>query len=138
MASNPLARSLRTHAVRTIGGDTYFTPAEATDHVESTLRTILAAESVIPVLRGPAHVLNAARNHAGYRRAYERVLDFEHRLAALCKSLHVNYVSARGPAADSESFLTDQTHDDLPTRRIFGELEGRAIAEAWLAATATS
>ena len=134
VASNPLARSLRTYAVRTIGGDTYFTPAEATAHVEATLRTVLSAESVIPVLRGPAHILNSSRNHAGYLRAQARVFDFERRLAALCGALHVSYVSARGPAADAESFLPDQTHDDLPTQRVFGELEGRAIAEAWLAA----
>lgn len=136
VSSHPLARNIRQYAVRTIGGDTYFTPAEATAHVEATLRTILAAESMVPALRGPSHVLNSARNHAGYLRAYERILDFERRLATLCTSLHVSYVSARGPAADSESFLPDQTHDDLPTQRIFGELEGRAIAEAWRAAVA--
>lgn len=137
VASNPVARTVREYAVRTIGGDTYFTPAEATAHVEATLKTILSAESVVPVLRGPAHVLNSARNHAGYLRAQARVFDFERRLAALCSTLHVSYVSARGPAADAESFLPDQTHDDLPTQRIFGELEGRAIAEAWLAAVAS-
>lgn len=134
IATNPVAARLREYAVRTIGGDTHFTPAEAAGHVEDILRVVLKAESVVPVLRGPAHSHNSAGNASGLARSQRRVEEFEERLAALCRTLHVSFTSARILADEAATHLADGLHDDLVGQRDFGELEGRAIATAWLAA----
>lgn len=134
IATNPVARRVREYAVRTIGGDTHFTPAEAAGYVEDTLRVILKAESVVPVLRGPAHTHNSAGNAAGLARSQRRVQEFEERLATLSRTLHVSYTSARALADEAATHLADGLHDDLAGQRDFGQLEGKAVADAWLAA----
>jgi hypothetical protein len=134
VASSPLFRAVRRASVRVIGGDPHFTPEEATRHVAETLRVILAHESVIPVVRGPGHTHNAGGDPAGLLRAHARNDAFDAQLAALCATLHVAYASARA-TADNPAFLqADELHDNPEGQRVFGELEGQAIAAAWLAA----
>ena len=134
IASNRAARAIRQWAVRTIGGATYFTPESATDSVAAILRTVLAREATVPVVRGPGHTLNAAGNRAGLERASERNADFDRRLSELCARLHVTYAPARAAVAGPGLLLGDDVHSSIEGARIFGELEGRAIAEAWRAA----
>lgn len=135
VAANPIARKLRQFAGRTIGGEPHFTPEEATDYVAAMLRTILAREAAIPVLRGPGHTHNARGDAAGHTLAERLTDDFDARLTALCAKLHVPYTESRSTA--SPAFLAaDGIHDTIEGQRVFGELEGRAMAEAWLASKA--
>jgi hypothetical protein len=134
IASNRVARAARQWAVRTIGGSTYFTPEAATESVAAILRTVLAREGIVPVVRGPGHTLNAAGNKAGYERALRRNVEFEERLAELCGRLHVVYAPARAIVDSPALLMGDDVHSNIEGSRIFGELEGEAIAEAWLAA----
>jgi hypothetical protein len=136
IASNRFARVLRQWAVRTIGGSTYFTPEGATESVAAILRTVLAREATVPVVRGPGHTLNAAGNKRGYERALRRNIAFDDQLAELCKRLHVAYIPARVVVDSPTLLIGDDVHSNIEGARIFGELEGRGIAEAWLAATA--
>jgi hypothetical protein len=136
IASSGLARVLRQWAVRSIGGSTYFTPEAATESVAAILRSVLAREATVPVVRGPGHTLNAAGNKRGYERALRRNVAFDDQLAELCKRLHVAYIPARA-VVDSPTLLHgDDVHSNIEGSRVFGELEGKAIAETWLAATA--
>jgi hypothetical protein len=133
IAGNPIARKLREFAGRTIGGEPHFAPEEATEYVAAMLRVILAREVAIPVLRGPAHTHNARGDAAGYTLAERLTDDFDARLAALCAKLHVPYTASRN-AASPALLAADGIHDTIEGQRVFGELEGRAMAEAWLAA----
>ncbi len=134
-ASNQAFKALRRLALRTVGGTTYFTPDEATKHVEAVLRQVLTQESVLAVVRGPGHTYNAVGDATGLRVARRRIDEFEARLSDLCQSLHVPYCSTRLVADDPALLQADGVHDNAEGQRIFGELEGKAIAAAWQAAT---
>jgi hypothetical protein len=138
IASNPAARAIRRWAVRTIGGATYFTPESATESVAAILRPVLAREATIPVVRGPGHTLNAAGTRAGLERSSARNADFDRRLADLCARLHVAYAPVREAVSAPGLLLGDDVHSSIAGTRIFGELEGRAIVEAWRAANAAA
>jgi len=131
VASNRAAVWVRRRLVRAIGGDTYFTPGEATRHVEAVLRVILAKESTIAVVRGPGHAHNTAGTARGQRRALARNGEFDEQLAALCARLRVAYVSARPAAAVAESLGRDDVHSTAAGQRAFAELESPVIAKAW-------
>ena len=120
--------------MRTMGGDTYFTPPEATQVVADVLRRVLVREAIVPVVRGPANAHNSSGAPAGRRRAEQVNREFDGLLTAMCQGCHVTYVSATG-ALDNPAYLQrDELHDTAEGHLAIGELEGGAIADAWLAA----
>jgi hypothetical protein len=134
VAANPAFRRVRKLAVRTVGGETYFTPPEATRLVADVLRRVLVQEAIVPIVRGPAHAHNSSGTAAGHRRAAQANREFDALLAAMCLGCHVTYVTASG-ALDNPSFLAnDEVHDTAAGHLAIGTLEGEAIAGAWLAA----
>jgi hypothetical protein len=133
VASNPIARKVRQFAGRTIGGEPHFTVDAGMDYVAALLRTVLAREAAIPVVRGPGPTLNARGDARGHTLAAQRADDFDARLADLCAKLHVTYASAR-TISDPTLLGPDGVHDTIDGHHAAGELEGRAMAAAWLAA----
>lgn len=132
IASNWLARRGRRAAVRTIGGDTYFTPKAAASHVEDMLRVIVKRESVVALVRGPGHTHNSAGTRRAYARAKSRNEAFESELKAVCGRMRVAYVSAFAAAAAS-GLGRDDVHTVEGGERAFAEMEGPAIVKAWMA-----
>jgi len=130
IATNWLARRARRVAVRTIGGDTYFTPAAAAQHVEDMLRVIVTRESVVALVRGPGHTHNSAGTRSVYARAQRRNQAFEAELKAVCGRMRVAYVSAFSAAAAS-ALSADDVHTVEGGERAFAEVEGPAIVKAW-------
>jgi hypothetical protein len=131
-AASRFGKTTRKLLLRTIGGDAYFTPQQVTLHVEAVLRTVLAKESVVPAVRGPGHSINSAGTARGLARAVQRSEQLDALLAAACSRLHVAYVSARAVGHDSSFLLSDELHDGPEGQRLYGEVEGRLIASAWL------
>jgi hypothetical protein len=136
VSANPAFRRVRKLAVRTVGGETYFTPPEATQTVADVLRRVLAREAIIPVVRGPAHAHNSSGTVAGQRRSEQINREFDAPLASMCQGCHVRYATATGTLDNPAYLQGDELHDTAEGHRVIGELEGGAIAEAWLAARA--
>lgn len=136
VASNWLARRARRLAVRAIGGDTYFTPAAAAEHVGDLLRVIRAKESLVTVVRGPGHAHNTAGTKGGLRRAQQRNREFEALLEDLCGKMHATFVSAAPAAAAAHALGKDDVHSTAEGQRAFADLEAKAIAAAWAAGSA--
>ncbi len=126
-------RMIRRAAVRTIGGDTYFTPAAATATVAATLRRIVARESLVAVVRGPFQAHDASGTKTGLARSVARTRHFDSLLAAVCSDLHVPYVSVTH-LDDGRTTLGDGVHSHAMAHHMTAEVEGAAIADAWLAA----
>ncbi|MBI5948488.1 MAG: SGNH/GDSL hydrolase family protein [Chloroflexi bacterium] len=133
VASSSPFRFGRRMAARNVGGDTFFTPAEAAGHVSDVLRRVLARESVVVAVRGPLHIFNSSGTPEGRERSRRRLFEFDALVAEACRNLHVPYASVAGTATP-DLLLPDEVHENAKGARIFGELEGRAVAEAWLAA----
>jgi hypothetical protein len=64
-----------------------------------------------------------------------RLDEFDERLNDLCARLHVHYVTARNLQHESAFLRADELHEGAEGQRLYGELEGRLIAEAWLASS---
>jgi len=124
---------VRQLAARTIGGDVNFTPAEATGLVRAVFRRALSHEALVPVMRGPGMARDSTGTRAGLLRAQRRNGELSALLAEMCQSLHIPYVPV-DDTFDASLLDGDQFHTNEEGQRRQGELEGRAIAEAWLAA----
>lgn len=133
LANNAPFRFARRMAVRTIGGDTYFTPEGAAATVEAVIRRVVARESVLMVVRGPLNPHNAAGNAAGLARSLARNERFNRLVSDSCRDLHVPFVPVMH-LADPQLQLADEVHEAAEGHRIIGEVEGEAIASAVIAA----
>jgi hypothetical protein len=137
-ASSRIAKAGRKLLLRTIGGDTYFTPQQVNDRIEAVLRTVIKNESIVAAVRGPGHSINSPGTARGLARAVRRSEELDRLLAATCARLHVAYASARDIGHSDAHLRSDELHDGPEGQRLYGEVEGRLIAEAWLAATIPS
>jgi hypothetical protein len=133
MIRSPLFRAARRLALRTIGGDVYFRPDEAAEIVGATFRRVVAHESVIPALCGPGFARDASGTAAGRARAARRNMELDQRLTELARSLRIAYTSTRLDF-DPAHLAPDGFHTGVVGQRVQGELEGKLITEAWLAA----
>ena len=124
---------VRRLAGRTIGGDFNFEPAEATAIVEAVFRRALSHEALVPVMRGPGMARDSTGTRAGLLRAQRRNAELSALLAKMCQSLHIPYVPVED-TFDASLLAEDQFHSNEAGQRHQGELEGRAIAQAWIAA----
>lgn len=134
-ASSRVGKASRKFLLRTVGGDTYFTPAQVADCIEAVLRAVLEKESVVAAVRGPGHSINSPGTARGLARAVRRSEDLDRLLTDVCHRLHVAYASARNIGHDSSLLLADELHDGPEGQRLYGEVEGALIARAWLETT---
>jgi hypothetical protein len=119
-------------AVRTIGGDTHMSTQVASERIEALLRAVAQKESVLPIVRGPAHAHNTGGGERGAERARKRLADFEARLQAVCRPLRVPYISVKD-IADVANVSGDDLHTNREGMQELATVEGLAIAEAWRA-----
>jgi len=134
-AESRLGHGVAALALRTIGGDTHFTPGEACERVESLLKVVLGHESAVTVVRGPSYSMASPGDSRASVRAFRRNHEFNTLLAGLCTRLHVEFASAATPTDDLSLRAADGLHTNEHGQRVTGELEGRAIAAAWQGAS---
>lgn len=125
-------------ALRTIGGETYFTPEDVLARMEACMRRILAREHVVLVVRGT----DGGREHRELPRRALAVYEERRRavhlgMAALCRDLSVPYIAreTRRDKADFQLRLgADGFHQGVEGQRLGGIEEGEVLAAAWKAA----
>ncbi|MGE3073539.1 MAG: SGNH/GDSL hydrolase family protein [Dehalococcoidia bacterium] len=119
--------------VRTIGGDTHFTPAEVGAVFDAVFRNIAAKESILPVVRGTNLLLNSAGTKSGMQRTKQRVAALNHETEAACIRHHVTFFPEPPAEALSDSRLGDELHDSPEAHERLGIDDANAILEAWRA-----
>ena len=120
----------RTAVVRTIGGDTHFTPQEVGQTFDGMFRRILEDESILPVVRGTNLLLNSAGTKSGLERSKRRVSALNHEVEAACTRNRVQFFAEPPAAKLSDSRLKDDLHDSAEAHRLLGEDDAAAILEA--------
>ena len=124
-------------ALKTIGGESHFTPEEVVLRVSECIRRVLAKESVVLSVCGPLWQL-AVYTSGARTRAAAGFAQVDGEIRQLCDRLGVGYlplVEVPGAVAQLEDYLPDRIHLKPHMYRIIGEAEGRAMADAWLAAS---
>jgi hypothetical protein len=135
----PLATSRAFHAgrrfaLRTIGGATHFSPPQVVSCMEACIRTVLAHEDVVLVVRGPQTAFSSDAGPRVAARAKQRWWQVERDLQQLCHQLHVEYISFGTPAiadGSSSGYQRDFVHLDSAGHRRRAEIEAAAMATAW-------
>ena len=125
---------VRRGVVRTVGGDTYFSPAEAAEGLRAMLAKVAARESVVPVIRGTGLILNSAGSKAGLRRSIDRVRELNERVADVCAAYRVTFFPERLDSNTSKTRLGDELHDGPEAHGRLGHDDALAILEALAAA----
>jgi len=134
LAYNPVFRAGRRFALKTIGGDVHFEPAEVVAVVEQCARRVLRREGIGLVLRGPRNALTYHNDAAGRARGERRRRETHIALARLAMELHAGYVGSDSPALafdDANAFRGDFVHTTTREHRERGLIEGRALLDAW-------
>ncbi len=117
--------------VRTVGGDTHFTPQEVGEVFDAVFRRIAAKESIVPVVRGTNLLLNSAGTRGGMQRTKQRVAALNHETEAACIRHGVSFFPEPPAEALSESRLGDELHDSASAHERLGIDDANAILEAW-------
>lgn len=120
--------------VRTIGGDTHFTPGEVGEVFDAVFRNIAAKESIVPVVRGTSLLLNSAGTKSGLERTKRRVVELNLKVEASCIRHHVRFFPEVPAARLSGTRLDDDLHDSALAHERLGIDDGNAILEAWQSA----
>jgi hypothetical protein len=136
LVENGAFKAARRAVVRTVGGDTYFTPAEASAEMHRMLAAVVAHESIVPVVRGTGLILNSSGSAAGLQRSIRRVTDLNAGVAAACAAHRVTFVPEAIDSALSTSRLDDEVHDGPEAHERLGRDDARAILSALQAAEA--
>ena len=127
-------KAARTAMIRTIGGDTHFTPGEVGETLDAVFRRIVAHESILVVVRGTSLILNSPGTAAGLRRSKRRIGEMNALVEAACERLHIPFVPEEPTDDVSATRLDDDLHDSAQAHEQLGQAEGRLIADAWLSA----
>lgn len=133
-------RVTRKLALRTIGGDAYFTTGEVLRITEECIKVVVARESTAMVIRGPWSVLGEDGGLDGLRDAESRRLTVNAGLEALCRRYHVKYAGRATTLSEREwKALSrgDGLHANAAGQRERGEAEGAAMVRAWLGPSAS-
>jgi hypothetical protein len=132
-AESRAGKACRRLLLRTIGGDTYFTPRQVHDCIAEVLRVASKRESLVVAVRGPGHSIDASRTARGLARSSARSETLDRLLSELCSESHVAYGSARFIGHGTAHLREDDLHDGPEGQHLYGEVEGKLIARAWLA-----
>jgi hypothetical protein len=134
-----LFQFLRRWTVRAIGGDTHFTPESVLATVEACMRTIVAREDVVLVVRGPLASHGIEVGGRTQRRSDAAWRQVDSGLRKLCASLHVEYAGLDTPL-DTRGSLSaaDLVHPDAAGHRYRAEMEGMLMARGWARASAVA
>jgi hypothetical protein len=125
---------LRTLALRTIGGATYFTADDVLTVTEACIKTVASLERVPMVVRGPLSPIGIGPGEDRRMQAETRRMMVNARLIDLCARHHVEYVGSEatiGQNAWRELSRRDGIHLNAVGHRGRGEAEGRAMVAAW-------
>lgn len=136
LAFTPPFKLVRRVALRTIGGDYYFEPAEVAEIVEECARQVLAHESAGLVVRGPTASLTHHGSVRVQHEADERRTVTNRLLAETCARLRVKYMNIDVSRTESEGlrrFTRDMVHTGAEAHRIRGVTEGEALVALWRA-----
>jgi len=141
-AYRPLATSRAFHlarraGLRWIGGATRFTTGHVVQMMEACIRTILALEELVLVVRGPQTAFSADAGSKVAARAERRWWEVERAMKQLCGQLRVEYISFDTPAfadASAGGYQRDFAHLDAEGHEYRASLEAAAMARAWQAA----
>jgi hypothetical protein len=133
LARNPAWQAARRQLVRTVGGDTHFTPAQVAERIEAVLRVVLAHEHIGVALRGSMTSFDMAIGGAPARRSEARFREVHRRLSEVCTRLHVPYSGQSTP--QPTELQADSIHATAETHRRRGEVEGGLLVRAWAQVT---
>jgi hypothetical protein len=116
-------------ALKTIGGDTYFSPDQVADTVEACVRRIVQHEGVGLVVRGPMAPWSwTSQPEGALRRVHER-------LAGFCAAVHVPYVAVdpdEPPDARMDFWgAGDRLHSNAAGHTWYARIDAEAIVTAW-------
>jgi hypothetical protein len=126
----------RTWLLRTIGGDTHFTPKQVAEVLDEVFAKVAARESIVSVVRGTSLIVNSPGTNAGLRRSLRRVAELNALVEASCRRHRIPFVPEAPSNTVSETRLEDDLHDSAVAHRKLGEEEAEAILAAWKAAHA--
>ena len=116
-------------ALRTIGGDTYFTPEEVVETVEACVRRIIRHEGVGLVVRGQMAPWSWTSQPPGALRSVHTGVQ------RFCAAAHVAYVAADpdGQVDENMDFWRrgDRLHTNAPGHSWYARLDADAIVAAW-------
>lgn len=121
-------------ALKTIGGDVHFEPAEVVATIDQCARRILRREGVGLVIRGPKSSLTHHNDAKGKARGERRRLETHYALERLAAELHAGYVGSEIAVMepdDAGAFRGDFVHITSREHRERGLTEGQALLEVW-------
>lgn len=134
LSHNPVFRGGRRLALKTIGGDVHFEPAEVVATIEQCARRILRREGIGLVIRGPKSALTHHNDAKGRARGERRRLQTHIALERLAAELHAGYVGSATPVVepdDAGAYRGDFVHITSREHRERGLTEGQALLDAW-------
>lgn len=134
MANRQAFRLLRRALLRTIGGATYFQPAEVLEHMTACIQQILRHEEAVPLVACPFGVSGSEGVSPRWRaEAERRRRAVDSGLRSLCASLHIEYLGRETvtPGDPRDGVGPDRVHLGVAGHQAQGEWEGRALAAAW-------
>ena len=124
---------LRRGAQRAIGGETHFTPDEVIQVMKDVVRCVLAKESTVLTVCGPASWF-AMYEEGARRRAQPKLAYVDGELTRFCDKLGVHYLpldAVPGATAAPDEYLPNRIHGTGKVQGTRSEAEGRAMATAW-------
>jgi len=139
VASKPFAsslpfRALRLASLRTVGGETPFTPEQVLDVSESCIRRVVAREDVVLVVIGSTGRRCTAYGWGGPARDQARRAVVHNRLTSLRAELHVPYFGGDSLMQSGEwkALLgPDRTHLSVEGQRTVGLEQAAHMLAAW-------
>lgn len=123
-------KAARRAIVRTVGGDTYFTPQEAGHQLSAMLARVVARESIVPVVRGTGLILNSSGSKAGLRRSIQRVAELNRQAELACQAHRVAFSAEALASQLSATRLGDELHDGADAHARLGHDDATAILDA--------
>lgn len=133
LAHNRVFRKFRYFAQATIGGETHFTIDYTMQNMEAVIRRVLRNEDILLVVRGSRGGRERPEIPAKLReRAYARRAEFKERMAALCASLDVPFITSNTfRKYEPETRAADMFHSNELGHAQVGTFEAEALVAVW-------
>jgi len=128
IAYNRPFQALRRACYRFVGGDTNFTTDEVIARSTAVIRSIVAREGVVLVVRHCDGGKPFERQY--HARSWRRRRKVDAALRSLCRDLHVPYLSNMDPTIEGSDGYFDGVHLQRDGQRRVGEEEAAAVLAA--------